>query len=70
MSLISTMPELASANGGSSSPCSPKRNTLSLTEYSATPMASLGEKNGSEPEWEVPEAFLLPNGHPDVRIFS
>ncbi|KAK2766681.1 threonine deaminase [Arachnomyces sp. PD_36] len=58
------MPDITPTNG-ESLPCSPKRNTLALTEYSATPMASLGEKNGSQKEWEVPEAFLLPNGHPD-----
>lgn len=50
---------------GLSSPRTPKRTGLALTEYTANPSPP------SEPAKEdkssvIPEAFLLPNGYPDV----
>ncbi|KAM5431399.1 threonine deaminase [Microsporum canis] len=43
-------------------------NTLSLTEYTATPSPP-SKADGCPPEWDIPEGFLLPNGYPDyIRL--
>ncbi|KAL1961018.1 hypothetical protein VTO42DRAFT_4906 [Malbranchea cinnamomea] len=42
----------------------PRRASLSLTEYSANPTPP--EVRRRRPgDWDIPEAFLLPNGYPD-----
>lgn len=40
-------------------------NTMPLTEYSTNPTSFPTEKTAASKL--VPEAFLLPDGHPDVR---
>lgn len=66
------MTDQASANGAAT-PTSSKLSTLALTEYSAipTPTSEKDEYKGPEspPSWDIPNAFLLPNGYPDVRPF-
>lgn len=56
---------------GVATPVSPKLSGLALTEYTAAPTPP-GERvhskiPGLPPNWGIPEAFLLPNGYPDVR---
>lgn len=51
-------------------PVTPKMSGLALTEYSAapTPPSERSERiPGVPPNWGIPDAFLLPNGYPDVR---
>jgi hypothetical protein len=50
-------------------PRTPSLSGLSLTEYSANPSPPSEEKSRRASE-TVPEEFLLPNGHPDVRVFG
>lgn len=56
---------------GTVTPVTPKN--LALTEYTAapTPPSERGDDKskmlGMPPNWGIPEAFLLPNGYPDVR---
>ena len=52
---------------GSTTPQTPKINGLSLTEYTANP-SPLSEKAELKSSTQVPEAFLLPDGYPDVHI--
>jgi hypothetical protein len=65
----------------SSPPTTPPRfNQLALTEYTANPTPPserddyAGRLRDGAPsarlsrKWEIPEEFLLPNGHPDVSI--
>ncbi|OJD19929.1 threonine ammonia-lyase, biosynthetic [Emergomyces pasteurianus Ep9510] len=54
----------APITNGCSSPRPPRLNSLALTEYSANPSPP-NERHGLPPDWEIPEAFLLPNGYPD-----
>ncbi|EEQ88025.1 threonine deaminase [Blastomyces dermatitidis] len=54
----------APLTNGCSSPLTPRLNSFSLTEYSANPSPP-SERHGLPPDWEIPEAFLLPNGYPD-----
>lgn len=65
------MPEGSTANG-TTTPLSSKMSGLALTEYTAasTPPAERTEHKapGLSPKMGVPEEFLLPNGHPDVRL--
>lgn len=51
------------------SPMSPqsRRVSLSLTEYTANPTPP-GTRYDCPRDWDIPEAFLLPNGYPDVCI--
>lgn len=52
------------------SPVTPKMSGLALTEYTAAPTPPSERANqtpGLPPNWGIPEAFLLPNGYPDVR---
>lgn len=52
---------------GIMTPRTPKSNGLALTEYTANPSPpSESEKK----DHGVPEAFLLPNGYPDVCVAS
>ena len=68
------MPDEPATNGttsGTATPILSKMGGLALTEYAATPTPP-GERNeptgpGLPPNWGIPEAFLLPNGYPDVR---
>lgn len=51
------------------SPVTPKMNGLALTEYTAAPTPPSERAHqtpGLPPNWGIPEAFLLPNGYPDV----
>ncbi|KLJ12242.1 threonine ammonia-lyase, biosynthetic [Blastomyces silverae] len=57
------MAEMPLTNG-CGSPRTPRLNSFSLTEYSANPSPP-NERHGLPPDWEIPEAFLLPNGYPD-----
>lgn len=62
------MPEETTTNG-MATPVTPKMNGLALTEYTATPTPPSEREQripGLPPSWGVPEAFLLPNGYPDV----
>ena len=55
----------AEVNGnGTRTPTTPKRNTLSLTEYSANPTPP-SEKSNVSNKYDVPTDFLLPSGYPD-----
>lgn len=46
------------------SPRTPKQTGLALTEYTANP--SPPNESSHDKSSVVPEAFLLPNGYPDV----
>jgi hypothetical protein len=68
-SLRITMSEEHITNG-TTSPVTPKMSGLALTEYTAapTPPSERAERiTGLPPNWGIPNAFLLPNGYPDVR---
>lgn len=52
---------------GTHTPQTPKLNTLSLTEYTANPSPP-SRRSSSSALPTIPEAFLLPNGFPDVRL--
>ncbi|OJD25663.1 threonine ammonia-lyase, biosynthetic [Blastomyces percursus] len=54
----------APLTNGCGAPRTPRLNSFSLTEYSANPSPP-NERHGLPPDWEIPEAFLLPNGYPD-----
>ncbi|KAF2224597.1 threonine dehydratase, biosynthetic [Elsinoe ampelina] len=58
------MAEVAEVNGGSA-PQTPRRNTLSLTEYAANPSPSDESSKEKILKTGVPEHFLLPTGYPD-----
>ncbi|KAL4810988.1 tryptophan synthase beta subunit-like PLP-dependent enzyme [Aspergillus unguis] len=62
------MTETAPVNGATTPPSS-RLSNLALTEYSAvpTPTSEKEEYNGADsvPSWDIPDAFLLPNGYPD-----
>ncbi|KAK2782884.1 threonine deaminase [Emmonsiellopsis sp. PD_33] len=49
---------------GSPRPTTPKMSSLSLTEYTANPSPP-NERHGLPPDWDIPEAYLLPTGYPD-----
>lgn len=63
------MTESAPLNGTTTPPAS-KMGNLALTEYSATPTSDDSKGPDSVPSWDIPDAFLLPNGYPDVSVFS
>lgn len=50
-------------------PRTPSLSGLSLTEYSANPSPP-SERRQDRIKQIVPEEFILPNGHPDVRQAS
>ncbi|CAI7669320.1 unnamed protein product [Penicillium manginii] len=53
---------------GVTTPTTPKRSGLALTEYTAAPTPPSERADripGLPPNWGIPEAFLLPNGYPD-----
>ncbi|GMF72370.1 unnamed protein product [Aspergillus oryzae] len=60
-----------SSTNGIATPVSSKYSNLALTEYSTVPTPDSenddGKQLGSPPNWGIPDAFLLPNGYPDVR---
>lgn len=49
---------------GLTSPRTPKQTGLALTEYTANP--SPPNESSRDKSSVIPEAFLLPNGYPDV----
>jgi threonine dehydratase len=54
---------------GVATPVTPKMSGLAFTEYTAiaTPPNEHSQRvPGVPPNWGIPEAFLLPNGYPDV----
>jgi hypothetical protein len=54
---------------GVATPVTPKMSGLAFTEYTATatpPNEHPQRPPGVPPNWGIPEAFLLPNGYPDV----
>ena len=53
---------------GVATPSTPKPSGLSLTEYTANPSPLPTPSDQSIRPGLVPPEFLLPNGHPDVRI--
>lgn len=57
-----TTPE--NATNGLVSPRTPKQTGLALTEYTANP--SPPNESSRDKNSVIPEAFLLPNGYPDV----
>lgn len=59
-----TTPEGRPNTNGLASPRTPKAS-LSLTEYTANPSPP-SENPKSKAQDAIPEAFLLPNGYPDV----
>jgi hypothetical protein len=59
-------PDHGAALNGMGSPRTPKGTGLSLTEYTANPSPP-SEDRKSRAQSAIPEAFLLPNGYPDVR---
>ena len=68
----SIMSEEASTNGVAT-PVTPKMSGLALTEYTAAPTPPSEREQrtpGLPPNWGIPEAFLLPNGYPDVITAS
>lgn len=52
-------------SNGTTTPRTPKRTGLALTEYTANPSPP-SEAAQRRPQLNIPEAFLLPNGYPDV----
>lgn len=63
-------PEGQTANGlysGVQTPRTPLSSSLSLTEYTINPSPP-NETTKQKAQSAVPDAFLLPNGFPDVRI--
>lgn len=52
-------------SNGYHTPITPKPSSLSLTEYTANPSPP-SESTKERNEYVIPEAFLLPNGYPDV----
>jgi len=65
------MVESTMVNGnGLSRPQTPAINSLSLTEYAANPSPPSSTPKEKTSHAGVPEAFLLPNGYPDVNWFS
>lgn len=58
-----TTPE--NTTNGVMSPRTPKQTGLALTEYTANP--SPPNESSRDKSSVIPEAFLLPNGYPDVR---
>lgn len=55
---------------GVATPLTPKMSGLALTEYTAAPTPPSERSQrlpGLPPNWGIPDAFLLPNGYPDVR---
>lgn len=68
---MSDEPATNGTTSGTATPVWAKMSGLALTEYASTPTPP-GERNeqhgpGVPPNWGIPEAFLLPNGYPDVR---
>lgn len=62
------MAEVSMPNG-TPSPQTPKRSSFALTEYTANPSPN-SESPQEKARYTIPEAFLLPNGFPDVgRVF-
>jgi hypothetical protein len=52
-----------------STPETPVNHNFALTEYAANPSPSSSRSRAETPKsYGVPEAFLLPNGTPDVRF--
>jgi threonine dehydratase len=49
---------------GPTTPKTPTRTGLALTEYTANPSPP---NEHAKLNFDIPEAFLLPNGYPDVR---
>ena len=49
---------------GLASPSTPRQTGLALTEYTANP--SPRDESSQDKSSVIPEAFLLPNGYPDV----
>lgn len=53
-------------------PITAKVSNLALTEYVTAPTPpserSQNQALGLPPNWGIPDSFLLPNGHPDVRL--
>lgn len=54
---------------GLASPRTPRETGLSLTEYTANPSPP-SEDQKNKAQSAIPEAFLLPNGYPDVGSIS
>jgi threonine dehydratase len=51
---------------GMASPRTPKNTGFALTEYTANPSPP-SESPKAKSNQTIPDAFLLPNGYPDVR---
>lgn len=66
---LSNMEESTMSNG-THTPQTPESNGLSLTEYSANPSPPPGKTAKSTASSQVPEAYLLPDGFPDVSMFT
>lgn len=64
---LSDMEETSMSNG-THTPQTPESNGLSLTEYSANPSPPPGKTTKSTASSQVPEAYLLPDGFPDVSM--
>ena len=65
-------PENGASNGlrsGLQTPRTPIQSSLALTEYAANPSPP-NETTKQKAQTAVPDAFLLPNGYPDVCIFT
>lgn len=66
---LANMAEAVEVDGGyncSLRPQTPKVNGLSLTEYASNPSPPSATPKPTV-STQVPEAFLLPNGYPDVH---
>lgn len=62
--------EPATNGNGVTTPVTPKMSGLALTEYTVAPTPPSERSQrvaGLPPNWGIPDAFLLPNGYPDVR---
>ena len=69
ISCIQAIMDDTTLSNGTLTPQTPKLNSLALTEYTANPTPP-SRRNSPTASPKVPEAFLLPNGFPDVRIPS
>lgn len=58
----------ASSTNGVATPVSSQMNSLALHQNECSPQSERGERKLFGLDWGIPDAFLLPNGYPDVSL--